>query len=154
MTERAREPIDGYEARSYPAVVTSTSGAADARLETQGRIVRRARLAASVGHALDAGSVIITAGAGSGKTTILEQSLEGRAVAWLSCSVGEREPGALLMRLIAAIGDAIPGAARCQETAGTLALAAEIPSTSASSAPSRAPGSSGTGTAIVRSRHW
>jgi ATP/maltotriose-dependent transcriptional regulator MalT/DNA-binding SARP family transcriptional activator len=55
--------------------------------------------------------VIITAGAGSGKTTILEQSLEGRAVAWLSCSVGEREPGALLMRLIAAIADAIPGAA-------------------------------------------
>jgi ATP/maltotriose-dependent transcriptional regulator MalT len=56
--------------------VTSTSGAADAGLETQGRIVRRARLAASVGHALDAGSVIITAGAGSGKTTILEQSLK------------------------------------------------------------------------------
>jgi DNA-binding SARP family transcriptional activator len=91
--------------------MTSTPGAGDARLETSGRIVRRTRLAARVDDALAAGSVIITAGAGSGKTTILEQALEGRAVAWLSCSEGEREPGALLMRLIAAIADAIPGAA-------------------------------------------
>jgi DNA-binding SARP family transcriptional activator len=90
--------------------VTSTSGAADARLETEGRIVTRPELAARIGDALDAGSVIIRAGAGSGKTTILEQALEGRAVAWLSCSAAERAPGALLMRLIAAIADAAPGA--------------------------------------------
>jgi hypothetical protein len=168
--------------------MTSTPGAADARLEVHGRIVRRTRLAASVGHALDAGSVIITAGAGSGKTTILEQALEGRAVAWLSCSESEREPGALLMRLIAAIADAIPGAADAfaeqlasgrdsvDPTAATRELIAELsldragwgwdqaasgaacaaprPSARARSAPKRAAGSSGTGTAIVRSRHW
>ncbi len=87
-----------------------TPGATDARLESEGRIVRRDRLAARIGGALDAGSVIITAGAGSGKTTILEQALRGRAVAWVSCSAAERAPGALFMRLISAIADAAPGA--------------------------------------------
>jgi ATP/maltotriose-dependent transcriptional regulator MalT/DNA-binding SARP family transcriptional activator len=90
--------------------MTSTPGGADARLETEGRIIGRARLAARVGDALDKGSVVITAGAGSGKTMLLEQALDGRAVAWLSCSEAERAPGALLIRLIAAIADAVPGA--------------------------------------------
>lgn len=90
--------------------MTSTPGAADARLETTGRTVRRVRLAARLSDALDAGSLIITAGAGSGKTTILEQALQDRKVAWLSCSAAERTPGALLMRLIAAIAEAVPGA--------------------------------------------
>jgi ATP/maltotriose-dependent transcriptional regulator MalT/DNA-binding SARP family transcriptional activator len=83
-------------------------GAVDTRLA--GRIVRRPNLSARIGDALEAGSVIITAGAGSGKTTILEQALEGRAVAWLSCSAAERAPGALLTRLTTAIADAVPGA--------------------------------------------
>jgi ATP/maltotriose-dependent transcriptional regulator MalT/DNA-binding SARP family transcriptional activator len=90
--------------------MTSTPDAAEARRETEGRTVRRAGLAARVGDALDAGSVIITAGAGSGKTTILEQALERRTVAWLNCSATERAPGALFMRLIGAIAEAAPGA--------------------------------------------
>jgi ATP/maltotriose-dependent transcriptional regulator MalT/DNA-binding SARP family transcriptional activator len=90
--------------------MASTPGAADARLETVGRIVRRDRLAARLDDALEAGHVIMTAGPGSGKTTILEQALGGRAIAWLSCSPADRSPGALLMRLITAIADAAPGA--------------------------------------------
>jgi len=90
--------------------MTSTPGALDARLEIMGRTVRRPRLAARIGRALEAGSVMITAGAGSGKTMVLEQAIEGRTAAWLSCSEGERAPGTLLMRIVDAVADAAPGA--------------------------------------------
>ena len=90
--------------------MTSTPGATEGRAETVGRIVQRPRLAARIGDALDAGSLIITAGAGSGKTTALEQALEGRVAAWLNCTPGERVPGALLMRVTQAIAEAVPGA--------------------------------------------
>jgi DNA-binding SARP family transcriptional activator/tetratricopeptide (TPR) repeat protein len=62
--------------------------------------------------ALDSGSLVVTAGAGCGKTTILEESLAGerRSVAWIRCSERERAPGVLLMRIVDAIADAAPGA--------------------------------------------
>jgi LuxR family transcriptional regulator, maltose regulon positive regulatory protein len=91
-------------------LMTRTPGAVEARPETMGRTVRRPRLAARIGRALETGSVMITAGAGSGKTTVLEQAMEGRAAAWLSCSEGERAPGTLLMRIVDAVADTAPGA--------------------------------------------
>jgi ATP/maltotriose-dependent transcriptional regulator MalT/DNA-binding SARP family transcriptional activator len=90
--------------------MTSAPGAVDMGPEIQGRILRRARLAGRIGRALDAGAVIITAGAGSGKTTMLEQGMAGRTAAWLSCSEGERAPGTLLMRIVDAVAGAAPGA--------------------------------------------
>jgi DNA-binding SARP family transcriptional activator len=56
--------------------------------------------------------VILTAGAGYGKTTILEQALrdQSRPVAWISCSETERAAGTLLMRLLDAIARVAPGA--------------------------------------------
>jgi ATP/maltotriose-dependent transcriptional regulator MalT len=89
--------------------MTPLPGAVDERLQLQGRTIARSRLAAKVASALESGSVIITAGAGSGKTTILEQALDGRTAAWLSCSDGERAPGTLLMRIVQVLADAAPG---------------------------------------------
>jgi LuxR family maltose regulon positive regulatory protein len=86
------------------------SGALDERLEIQGRMISRNRLAARVAAALESGSAIITAGAGSGKTTTLEQALAGRSVAWVSCSDAERAPGTLLIRIMEAVAGAVPGA--------------------------------------------
>jgi ATP/maltotriose-dependent transcriptional regulator MalT/DNA-binding SARP family transcriptional activator len=78
---------------------------------TGGRI-SRPRLADRVRDALDSGGVILTAGGGCGKTTILELALEGSATpaAWIGCSDNERAPGALLIRILHAIADAAPGA--------------------------------------------
>jgi DNA-binding SARP family transcriptional activator len=89
--------------------MTTLPGDLDERLEHQGRTITRSRLAARVATALESGSVIITAGAGSGKTTILEQALDARTAAWLSCSDGERTPGTLLMRIVQALAGAAPG---------------------------------------------
>ena len=76
--------------------MTRSPGAADERLDQMGRMVPRSRLTATIGDALDSGSLILTAGAGFGKTTVLEQALEGRATAWLSCSEAERAAGTLM----------------------------------------------------------
>jgi ATP/maltotriose-dependent transcriptional regulator MalT/DNA-binding SARP family transcriptional activator len=56
--------------------------------------------------------VILTAGAGYGKTTILEQAMSGGEIpaAWISCSDVERAPGPLLTRIVEAVGAAVPGA--------------------------------------------
>jgi ATP/maltotriose-dependent transcriptional regulator MalT/DNA-binding SARP family transcriptional activator len=56
--------------------------------------------------------VVITAGAGCGKTTILEQALSDSPgpVAWVSCSDTERDPGVLLMRIVDTVARAAPGA--------------------------------------------
>lgn len=56
--------------------------------------------------------MILVAAAGSGKTTALELALGGgvRPVAWIGCSTAVRDPGVLLLRLVAAISEVAPGA--------------------------------------------
>jgi DNA-binding SARP family transcriptional activator len=69
--------------------------------------------------------VLLTAGGGFGKTTVLEQVLaeSDRPVAWVSCAEAERTAGVLLKRIVDAIAIAAPGAsAALQER---LAAAAE-----------------------------
>jgi ATP/maltotriose-dependent transcriptional regulator MalT/DNA-binding SARP family transcriptional activator len=74
--------------------------------------ISRPRLAGRIGDALESGCVVLTAGGGCGKTTILEQALaESSPVAWVRCSGTEYAPGALLMRVLDAIAEAVPGAA-------------------------------------------
>ena len=55
---------------------------------------------------------MLTAGAGYGKTTLLDEALgQGeKTVAWISCSDTERAAGRFLMRILGAIAHAIPGA--------------------------------------------
>lgn len=74
--------------------------------------VARKQLVRAVGDGLEAGSVILTAAAGCGKTTVLEQVAAKLPwpVAWISCSETERAPGTLLMRIVSAIARAAPGA--------------------------------------------
>ena len=87
------------------------TGALDERLDHQGRTIPRPRLAARIADALDSGNVILTAGAGFGKTTVLEQALASRTtpVAWVNCSDRERGPGILVTSVIDAISRAAPG---------------------------------------------
>ena len=55
----------------------------------------------------------LTAGAGCGKTTLLEQALnEGkRPFAWVACSPTARSPGVLVTMIVDAIAAAVPGSA-------------------------------------------
>jgi ATP/maltotriose-dependent transcriptional regulator MalT len=78
---------------------------------TRGR-VSRPRLAGRVGDALGVGDVLLIAGAGCGKTLILEEALSGvsNPVAWIRCSVTERETGVLLLRILDEISRVAPGA--------------------------------------------
>jgi ATP/maltotriose-dependent transcriptional regulator MalT len=64
--------------------------------------VSRPRLANRVGEALGVGDVLLIAGAGYGKTSILEESLSGVSspVAWISCSVTERGRAGAGVRLL------------------------------------------------------
>jgi LuxR family maltose regulon positive regulatory protein len=89
----------------------TSPGALDARPVAQGRSIQRSRLATRVKAAIDAGSVILTAGGGCGKTTVLDQALtDTPAVAWITCSPADRAPGTLLLRIVEAIAAAAPGA--------------------------------------------
>jgi ATP/maltotriose-dependent transcriptional regulator MalT/DNA-binding SARP family transcriptional activator len=89
----------------------TSPGATGARPEASGRSILRSRLAARVRSALDEGSVILTAGGGCGKTTVLDQALrEAPAVAWISCSPADRAPGTLLLRIVDGIAAVAPGA--------------------------------------------
>jgi ATP/maltotriose-dependent transcriptional regulator MalT/DNA-binding SARP family transcriptional activator len=94
--------------------MSSTSpGALEARPEAaKGSSIPRERLASRLGAALDAGSVVITAGAGSGKTTALDQAVRraGMPVVWIACSDAERAAGSLLMRIVSGVAEAAPGA--------------------------------------------
>lgn len=87
------------------------TGALDERQDHQGRTIPRPRLAARIADALDSGNLIVTAGAGFGKTTVLEQALAGRSapVAWVNCSDRERGPGILVTAIISAISRVAPG---------------------------------------------
>lgn len=81
--------------------VTTGESAAD-------RIARPA-LAAKAQAALDRGPLLIYAGAGAGKTSLLaEVAAADSAVGWLSCAPGDREPAALLGRIVRALAGAAP----------------------------------------------
>lgn len=71
--------------------------------------MERPRLAERIDRALEAGPLLVTAGAGFGKTTVLEQALDGTA-AWVPVTTAERDPGALVLRIVAGISRAVPGA--------------------------------------------
>ncbi len=77
-----------------------------------GREIERTRLAARVAEALSSGGVQLTAGAGYGKTTVLDQSVAGApgSVAWISCSETERAQEVLFKRVLDAVARAAPGA--------------------------------------------
>ncbi|HEY7266560.1 MAG TPA: BTAD domain-containing putative transcriptional regulator [Solirubrobacterales bacterium] len=91
--------------------MTRTPGALDERSDRVGRTIARPKLAARINGALQSGNVILTAGAGFGKTTILEQALADRStpVAWISCTDRERGPGILVNEIIDTISRAVPG---------------------------------------------
>src|SRR4051794_18681563 len=90
--------------------MNTTPGALDERSARVGRTIPRVRLAARIGDALETGSLIVTAGAGYGKTTALEQGLGERVAVWLTCSEAERAPAALLMRIVEGVAEVAPGA--------------------------------------------
>ncbi len=77
-----------------------------------GKRISRPLLAGRVRDALESGGALLTAGAGYGKTTLLEEALSraGRPVAWVSCSETERAAGMLLTRILDAVARAAPGA--------------------------------------------
>jgi ATP/maltotriose-dependent transcriptional regulator MalT/DNA-binding SARP family transcriptional activator len=76
-------------------------------------LIERPRLVAEVDEALRRGSLLVTAGPGFGKTTILELAVRkaGRSAAWIACTEADRDPGRLLLDLVAAIRRGMPGAA-------------------------------------------
>jgi ATP/maltotriose-dependent transcriptional regulator MalT/DNA-binding SARP family transcriptional activator len=92
--------------------MSASPSATDARSAQQGKSIPRDRLVGRLGDALEGGDLILTAGGGCGKTTVLEQAVRatGRPVAWVGCSEVDRAPGALLMRIVGALADAAPGA--------------------------------------------
>ena len=74
--------------------------------------IARERLAGRVREALERGDLLLTAGAGFGKTTALEQALgQGRPQsAWVRCAAAHRDAGLLLTRIVDALAEAEPGA--------------------------------------------
>lgn len=75
--------------------------------------IARPALAARIAAALDAGSVLLVAPAGYGKTMAVEEAvaLRGGPVAWVGCAEGDRDAGRVLLRIIDALGRAAPGVA-------------------------------------------
>ena len=70
----------------------------------------RPDLEARVHDGLDAGRLVILAGAGYGKTTLLAQSLPGLDMPWVWCGCDERlDPAALIAHLTAGIGERFAG---------------------------------------------
>jgi DNA-binding SARP family transcriptional activator len=60
---------------------------------------------------LDSGCLVLTAGAGCGKTIAVEQALAETVwpVAWVGCSPASHSPGLFLIRIVKAIAAALPG---------------------------------------------
>lgn len=73
--------------------------------------VGRRRLTGRVRAGLDSGSVVLTAGAGYGKTIALEQALSEATgpFAWVGCSPAARSPGMFVTLIVDAIATAVPG---------------------------------------------
>ena len=73
--------------------------------------ISRPELSRRIRDALERGSVLVVADAGFGKTLALEDALEGwRTAVWVACSVADREPGHLIVSILAAMRRALPGA--------------------------------------------
>ena len=98
--------------------------------------IARPGLAERLTRALDSGSIVLTAGAGCGKTIALEQALALRPApsVWLRCRPTDRDPGTLLRRLVQLIAEVAPGAvdllaerlAMAQEQVNARAAAAQL----------------------------
>src|SRR3954463_3986100 len=78
---------------------------------TGAALIERPELAARVRSGVERGSVGLVAGAGYGKTVLVEQALEGRTAAWLSCRSRDLEVDRLLVDALQATRRAVPGAA-------------------------------------------
>jgi ATP/maltotriose-dependent transcriptional regulator MalT len=75
------------------------------------RRISRPTLTTRTRDALERGSLLVVADAGFGKTTALEEALEGwRQAAWISCSEADRDPGRLLVNVVAVMRGTVPGA--------------------------------------------
>ena len=106
------------------------------QLHGAGTRIARPALAERLNRALDAGPVLLIAGAGSGKTAALEEALGRRDArsAWIRCTPADADAGRLLRRLIQALSEAAPGAADllaerlavAQERVDTRAMAEEL----------------------------
>jgi DNA-binding SARP family transcriptional activator len=77
-----------------------------------GRIARPA-LARRLSDGLDAGSVLLVAGAGYGKTTGLDEAIElaGRRAVWVSCGDADADAGRLFASVVRGLRAAVPGLA-------------------------------------------
>src|SRR5262249_20795473 len=77
---------------------------------TPGRIARPA-LARRIGDALDAGSALLVAGAGYGKTMALEEAIaySARRTVWISCRDAGGEAGRVLMGTVDGLRATAPG---------------------------------------------
>jgi len=78
---------------------------------TTASFVERPELVARVRAALEQGSVGLIAGAGYGKTMLVESALEDRTAAWLSCRGRDTQVDRLMVDALQAIRRAVPGAA-------------------------------------------
>ncbi|UGS34557.1 BTAD domain-containing putative transcriptional regulator [Capillimicrobium parvum] len=93
---------------------------------TTASFVQRPELVARVRGALEHGSVGLVAGAGYGKTLLVEEALEGRTAAWLSCRGRDTKVDRLMVDALQAIRRAVPGAA--DVLIETVSTAGEAPS--------------------------
>ena len=77
-----------------------------------GQVLDRPELRASIRAALDAGSLLLVADGGFGKTTALREALDedGRATAWVRCGEAYGDGGRLLALVIDAVRETLPGA--------------------------------------------
>ncbi|MFN8216984.1 MAG: BTAD domain-containing putative transcriptional regulator [Solirubrobacterales bacterium] len=75
--------------------------------------IARPALARRLCAGLEAGSVLLVAGAGYGKTMALEETIEacGQRTIWLTCAEAGSEAGRLLIDLVEALRAAVPGLA-------------------------------------------
>jgi len=76
-------------------VLTSTA--------TPAPLIERPELAERVRAGIERGSVGLVAGAGYGKTVLVEQALDGRTAAWLSCRARDLHVDRLLVDAMQAI---------------------------------------------------
>ncbi len=79
----------------------------------EARRIARPAVAARIAAALRTGSVVLTAGAGYGKTTALQEGIAaaGLEAAWLYARPGDEDAGRLLLHLIDVVDAAVPGPA-------------------------------------------
>src|SRR4051812_25416276 len=75
--------------------------------------IARPALARRLADGLDAGSVLLVAGPGYGKTTALEEALEmaDRRSVWIACGSASGDAGRLLLAAVQGLRAAVPGLA-------------------------------------------